>query len=213
MPPTPPFLEDEAQARELKRRNRNLTFAVLGVLTCTAILPWVYAPFYRKMCGVLGIPVTSDKPFEVLLRTAREGIGKERAGENVSLVNFMGVSGQLPIDIHPLQRRAWIKTDEVFAVTYRLTNLTDRDLDFKAMHMVIPQPNTSFELIKCFCDEHRVIKARETQDLPLTFRLVKSVDGDAGLTVNYTIFNYDPAKNKAPQQPTSQGSLFRIGAR
>jgi cytochrome c oxidase assembly protein Cox11 len=182
---------------DLQRRNRKTTMLVLGVVATMAVVPWVYAPLYRKVCGALGIPVASNQPLKVLGKIAREGIGKDRGSGQSSLVNFMGVSGELPIEIAPLTRRAWVKTGEVFAVTYRLTNLTDRDLDYKAMHMVIPQPNTSFELIKCFCDDHRVIKAHVTEDLPLTFRLIKPVEGDAGLTVNYTIFNYDPEHNKA----------------
>lgn len=184
---------------ELVRRNRQVTGIVLSVLTVMAILPWVYAPLYRKVCGILGLSVPGvRRPVDVLFTTARQGVGADRFGPAVSLVNFMGVSGQLPIDIRPLQRRAWVKTGEVFSVTYRLTNLTTRDLDYKAMHMVFPKTDTSFELIKCFCDDHRVIKASAREDLPLLFRLVKDVPGDAGLTVNYTLFDYAPGKNRAP---------------
>lgn len=181
---------------DLARRNRRVTSLVLFVMAGTAILPWVYAPLYRHVCGALGIQVTSDQPYDVLLRTAQQGIGAARAHHGESLVNFMGVSGQLPIDIVPLKRREWVKTGEMSMVTYRLTNLSDRDLDFRALHMVEPENNDSFELIKCFCDNHRVIKAHEVQDLPLTFRLIKPFKGDAGLTINYTIFNYDPERNK-----------------
>jgi cytochrome c oxidase assembly protein Cox11 len=189
----------ESRERELARRNRRTGLMLVGVLAAMAVFPWTYAPIYRKVCGALGIPTTSDKPFEVLLKTARHGVGAERKDKSkVSLVNFMGVSGELPIDITPLQRRAWVRTGDMYAVTYRLTNLTDRDLDYRAVHMVVPEKNESFELIKCFCEEHRIIKAHETQELPLTFRLVKPVEGDAGLTVNYTIFNYDRKANEAP---------------
>jgi cytochrome c oxidase assembly protein Cox11 len=206
VPPTP--------QSDLASRNRRLTRIILGVMTVTAILPWAYAPLYRKVCGALGIPVTSTKPYEALLQTARDGIGRERARHQASLVNFMGVSGQLPIDITPLTRRAWVKTGETYMITYRLTNLTDRALDFKAMHMVLPQPNESFQLIKCFCDDHRVIKPRETQDLPLTFKLIKTVPGDAGLTVNYTIFNFDPEHNKPHAQKDRVAAPdIKIGAR
>lgn len=198
---------------ELARRNRRLTFAVIGVMVATAILPWGYAPMYKHVCGILGIKTTSDKPYEVLMATAREGIGKDRATHQSSLVNFMGVSGQLPIDIVPLTRRAWVKTGDMFMVTYRLTNLADRDLDFKAMHMVEPSTNDSFQLIKCFCDNHRVIKAHETQDLPLTFRLVKPVPGDTGLTVNYTLFNYDPDGNKPHAKDPLGGPDVKVGSR
>ena len=200
--------------KELARRNRQVTALVLGVMTVTAILPWVYAPLYRRVCGALGIPVAAANPFDVVRRTVRDGIGKDRAGHQQSLVNFMGVSGELPIDITPLTRRAWVKTGDTYAVTYRLTNLSGRDLDYKAMHMVVPQPNDSFELIKCFCDEHRVIKAHATEEWPLTFRLIKPVSGDAGLTVNYTIFNFDHSQHvpRAGKDPVGAPTV-KIGAR
>lgn len=172
-----------------------------------AVLPWVYAPLYRKVCGALGIALPKEQnPAAVLARIAREGIGRERADANTSLVNFMGVSGQLPIDIRPLERRLWVKTGEMVVVLYRLTNLTQRDLDYRAVHMVVPTEDTSFELIKCFCDDHRILKAGVSEDLPLVFRLTKAVEGDAGLTVNYTIFDYDPAKNKAPDTSLRLGN-------
>lgn len=184
---------------ELRKRNNRLTALVCLVLAVMGVMPWVYAPLFRRVCGVLGIEVGKEqRPAEVLARIAREGIGKDRADDQSSLVNYMGVSGQLPIDIRPLERRHWVRTGEMQVVLYRLTNLTDRDLDYKAVHMVVPKTDTSFELIKCFCDDHRVIKARASEDLPLVYRLTKAVPGDAGLTVNYTIFDYDPAKNKPP---------------
>lgn len=196
------------------KQHRNLTGIVIAVVTVMAVLPWVYAPLYRKVCGVLGIALPKEqKPAEVLARIAREGIGADRADENTSLVNFMGVSGQLPIDIRPLERRLWVKTGEMVVVLYRLTNLTPRDLDYRAVHMVLPQDDTSFELIKCFCDDHRILKASASEDLPLVFRLTKAVEGDAGLTVNYTIFDYNPNKNKAPQTAPQIGqTMWMLGA-
>lgn len=192
-------MNQEPDLAHTRKRHRRVTGLVIGVVATMAVLPWVYAPLYRKVCGVLGIAVPKEQnPTEVLARIAREGIGRERADANTSLVNFMGVSGQLPIDIRPLERRLWVKTGEMVVVLYRLTNLTQRDLDYRAVHMVLPKDDTSFELIKCFCDDHRILKAGVSEDLPLVFRLTKAVEGDAGLTVNYTIFDYDPAKNKAP---------------
>lgn len=187
---------------ELRKKNARVTALVCLVLVVMGVMPWFYAPLFRHVCGVLGIEVGKEqKPREVLARIAREGIGKERADEATSLVNYMGVSGQLPIDIRPLERRHWVRTGDMQVVLYRLTNLTDRDLDYKAVHMVVPKNDTSFELIKCFCDDHRVLKARASEDLPLVYRLTKAVPGDAGLTVNYTIFDYDPAKNRPGTEP------------
>ena len=189
----------EAPKPETPQNHAPRTALIVGVLVVMGVLPWFYAPLFRHVCGVLGIEVGKEqKPAEVLARIAKEGIGKERADDQTSLVNYMGVSGQLPIDIRPLERRHWVRTGEMAVVLYRLTNLTDRDLDYKAVHMVWPKNDTSFELIKCFCDDHRVLKARASEDLPLVYRLTKAVPGDAGLTVNYTIFDYDPAKNRPP---------------
>ncbi|MEB3196106.1 MAG: cytochrome c oxidase assembly protein [Candidatus Sericytochromatia bacterium] len=206
--PAQPVSQDAETDARLSSRHRRLTMLVLAVVAVTGILPWVYAPLYRKVCGVLGIPTAREQnPAAVLARIAREGIGKERADEQTSLVNFMGVSGQLPIDIRPLERRMWVKTGDVAVVRYRLTNLTQRDLDYRAVHMVVPKEDSSFELIKCFCDEHRILKAGISEDLPLVFRLSKAVPGDAGLTINYTIFDYDPLKNKPPSLAPKVSSL------
>lgn len=195
-PKTPPMPRDD---EALKRKNRLVLLPALFVLCMMAVMPWFYAPLFRHVCGLVGVELGRDQdPAQALARLVREGVGKERADAQTSLVNFMAVSGQLPLDIRPLERRKWVKTGEVAVVLYRLTNLTDRQLDYKAVHMVLPKSDTSFELIKCFCDDHRVLKAGSSEDLPLAFRLTKSVPGDAGLTINYTIFDFNPAKNRAP---------------
>ena len=199
---------DNEQDTQLKKRNRKIGLVLCGVIAFFAIMPWVSAPLYRKFCGLLGIGTAGDvtvSPVEVLRKVAQEGIGKDRAADDVSLVNFMGVSGQLPIDIVPLKRREWVKTGDVISVVYRVTNLSDKDLDYRAVHMVLPSNDTAFQLIKCFCEEHRVIKAKTSEDLPLVFMLTKSVPGDAGLTVNYTVFKYEvpEAGTKASSQVSS----------
>lgn len=212
LPPEEAHLGNSAPPGEAPpvRSHLSLLLVVVGIMGITGTLPWVYAPLYRHVCGVLGIPVAPQQPTEVLMRTVREGIGRERHEEGRSLVNFMGVSGQLPIDIRPLERRAWIKTGDAYGVVYRLTNLTKKQLDYRAVHMVMPA-NESFQLIKCFCDEHRIIKPGEVQDLPLAFRLTKQVPGDAGLTVNYTIFDYAPEQNRAATETVALPTL-RLGA-
>lgn len=186
----------------LKRRNRRLSILLLAALAVMFVFPWAYGPAFHKVCGVLGIQTTSSRPVDALLTTAEHGIGADRKDKaHYSLVNFMGVSGEVPIDIHPLKPHAWVKIGELTAVTYRLTNLTDHQVDFKAMHMLEPASDSgSFELIKCFCDVHRVLKAHETEDYPLVFRIVKPIPGDDGLTINYTIFNFD---RNATAQPAA----------
>jgi cytochrome c oxidase assembly protein Cox11 len=192
---TPPPPDDQS----LRRRNLLVLLVPMVVLAGMLVFPWFYAPLFRHVCGLVGVELGREQnPAEALARLARDGVGKERADADSSLVNFMGVSGQLPLDIRPLERRMWVKTGDVAVVLYRLTNLTDRQLDYRAIHMVLPKSDTSFELLKCFCEDHRILKAGASEDLPLAFRLTKAVPGDAGLTVNYTIFDYAPAKNRAP---------------
>lgn len=180
---------------ELKRRNKRLAFGVLGILVLMEVFPWAYAPLYRQVCDAIGIRRASDKPVDVLLQEARAAgpITNAKAYK----VNLMGVSGELPITIEPLDNELWAKEGEIVSATYRLTNTSDRDLDYRAVHSTMPLNHPSFELIKCFCDDHRVIKAGETENWPVVFRLIKPVDNPQGLTVNYTLFNYDVEKNRA----------------
>lgn len=179
----------------LKRRNKRLAFGVLGLLVVMEVFPWAYAPLYRQVCDMIGIRRASNKPVEALLQEARAaGPVDNKTAYRVSL---MGVSGELPIEITPLKTELWAKEGEIVSATYRLVNTSDRDLDYRAVHSTLPVNDPSFELIKCFCDEHRVIKAGATENWPVVFRLVKPVDPARGLTVNYTLFNYDVEKNKA----------------
>lgn len=177
--------------KELKKRNMRLAFGVLILVAATTALPWAYAPLYQHICGVLGIQTTSYKPADQLLAEARG-----TASEKAQLVHFMGVSGELPITIEPLERQAMVEIGDVFSVMYRLKNQSDRDLDYRAIHSTIPAADPSFELIKCFCEDHRIIKAGATEEWPVVFRLVSAPSDPNGLTLNYTLFDYDTEKNK-----------------
>lgn len=177
---------------ELRRKNMRILKICLGIVVVMEVGPWLYAPVYRQVCSLLGVRAASDKNFEELLASEREASAGE---QSESEVRFMGVAGTLPIAIEPLQTQARVKTGEVFTVMYRLTNQSNRDLDYRAIHSTLPAAHPSFELIKCFCEDHRIIAAGATEEWPVVFRLVKPVREAEGLTLNYTLFDYDPKKN------------------
>lgn len=176
--------------QEIKKRNKRLLISLLGLVLVIEIFPWVYAPLYQHVCGVLGINTTSYKPADQLLAEARG------TSDKAQLVRFMGVSGELPITIEPLERQAMVEIGDVFSVMYRLKNESQQDLDYRAIHSTIPAADPSFELIKCFCEDHRVIKAGATEEWPVVFRLVSAPTDPNGLTLNYTLFNYNLDKTQ-----------------
>lgn len=180
----------DQEQKELRKKNLRVVYGIVALLVGMTVFPWVYAPLWAKVCGVLGIRQATDKPVETLLAEARAGDGKPIP------VQFMGVSGELPIDIEPLTKSALITQGQVFTVMYRLKNTTDRDLDYRAVHSTLPLADPSFELIECFCEDHRIIKAGAEEQWPVVFRLTSLPGDPTGLTVNYTLFNYDREKNK-----------------
>lgn len=175
----------------LARRNRKTALVVVGVLLATTILPWAYAPLYRQVCSMLGI--NSD--------LGRKKIGSadfqaSAAGAGVGSVpvRFMGISGTLPIAITPLKVSDQVPLGKTYTVMYRLENKTDRPLDYRAIHSTLPADGPGFTLIKCFCDDHRIIPARAVEEWPVVFKLDEKTPA-RGLTVAYTLFDYDPAAN------------------
>lgn len=175
---------------EIRRKNMKMLGICIGVMIVTAIWPWIYAPIYKQVCATLGIKTTSSKDANTLMSEARADALPPTP------VRFMGVSGELPITIEPLTKQADVKIGKTFAVMYRITNTTNRDLDYRAIHMVEPRNDDSFQLIKCFCEGHRVIKAGVTEDHLLTFRLTKEPVRPDGLIVNYTLFDYNKQQAK-----------------
>lgn len=175
---------EEQRAQEVRRKNLKWAGICAGVMVITAIWPWVYAPIYRQICSTLGITTSQAKSVDVLLSEARA------ATMPPTKVRFMGVSGELPITIEPLTASADVPLGKIFGVTYRIVNTTNRDLHYRAIHMVDPAKDGSFELIECFCEGHRVIKANATEEHLLTFRLTKPALREDGLVVNYTLFAY-----------------------
>lgn len=171
--------------KALARKNRKLALGVVALILVMEVAPWAYAPLYKRVCGLLGITTASSKPVDELLAESRAS-----ATEAVVPVTFMGVNGTVPVSIEPLTRHARVETGEVFSVMYRVRNLTDRPIDYKAVHMVEPMKENGFQLIRCFCDDHRVIAAGATEDLPLVFQLT-GPPASGELVVNYTLFPWE----------------------
>lgn len=178
-------------AEAIARRNRNTAFIVVGVLLTTTVLPWVYAPLFRHVCGLLGISSDLGKK-KIGSRDFAAAGGGAAAGS--ATVHFMGVSGTLPIAIAPEKTVAEVPLGKTYTVMYRLENQTGRPLDYRAIHSTLPTDAPGFTLIKCFCDDHRVIAPHAVETWPVVFKLDESTP-KAGLTVAYTLFDYDPDAN------------------
>jgi len=82
------------------------------------------------------------------------------------------VSPDLPWDFYPLQPEVRTLPGETVRAMYRVINRTDQTITGKAKHFLLPEEfEEYFTSIQCFCMIQQTLKAGESQDMTLLFRI------------------------------------------
>jgi Cytochrome c oxidase assembly protein CtaG/Cox11 len=106
-------------------------------------------------------------------------------------VRFQGeVKEGLAWDFRPLKETVLIKPGETLRVIYSAKNLSDRPLTGKARHIDDPKDAEKYlDVVQCFCFIRETLKAGETKELPLVFRLRAAVpESIKEFTLNYQFY-------------------------
>ena len=92
-------------------------------------------------------------------------------------VRFTGeVKEGLAWDFRPLKETVLARPGETLRVVYSARNLSPRTLTGKARHIDEPKDAEKYlEVIQCFCFIRETLRAGETKELPLVFRLKSAV--------------------------------------
>lgn len=105
-------------------------------------------------------------------------------------VNNMG----LPWDFYPKVKSIKVHPGENTKVYFYAKNTTDKDMTVQAIPNMTPTDAIShFHKIECFCFRQQTLKAHESKDMLLLFKIDKEVPKDMRvITLAYTLFDQTP---------------------
>ncbi|HXZ50133.1 MAG TPA: cytochrome c oxidase assembly protein [Usitatibacter sp.] len=166
---------------ELELRNRQLMGKLLVI--CAAMLGFAYlmVPMYRQICRATGI----DRTRVVGLRNSQVDMSREIK------VEFMAsTAGGLPWRFEPLDPSVTLHPGEYKMVRYRVVNTLGRTITAHASWSTAPARAALWiQKKQCFCFTNQTLKAGETRDMPVVFRVSPDAPKDLGLiTLSYTFF-------------------------
>jgi cytochrome c oxidase assembly protein subunit 11 len=171
----------------IQARNRRLAQRVGLVILGMALFGWALVPIYRWVCTEYGVGPVQQKPDSKNLPAAVH----DREVE----VRFVGLVDVLaPAKIEALTSGLTVKLGEQREVMYRFTNLSDKPLDFQAVHSVAPSlADPMFHKVECFCFTTQTLKPREIKELPVSFWVDPKFPSEYHtVTLQYTVYNLNP---------------------
>ena len=192
----------------LKRRNRIVAIASIGVVASMVGLAYAAVPLYRLFCQVTGYggtPQTADA-------------ASSEIGERIIKVRFNAdIGAGLPWRFKPVQRQMTLRVGETGLAFFRAENQGRNAISGQATYNVTPlKAGIYFNKIACFCFTEQRLEPGQTVDMPVSFFIDPEISKDPNLddvktiTLSYTFFQLDPTDDGA-SRPGDRVANRKVG--
>ena len=192
----------------LKRRNRIVAIASIGLVASMVGLAYAAVPLYRLFCQVTGYggtPQTADA-------------ASSEIGERIIKVRFNAdIGAGLPWRFKPVQRQMTLRVGETGLAFFRAENQGRNAISGQATFNVTPlKTGIYFNKIACFCFTEQRLEPGQTVDMPVSFFIDPEISKDPNLddvktiTLSYTFFQLDSTDDGA-SRPGSRVANRKVG--
>ncbi len=169
------------------RRNRELVVKLLVIVVGMLGFAYAMVPMYRQICQAIGITATRvvETPANTQVDASRE----------VRVEMLASTAGGLAWKFEALDREVRMHPGELVTVRYRVTNTLGRPVTAHANMSTAPI-NAGRWIIKqeCFCFTNQTLRAGETREMPVVFRVTTDVPSDVEtITLSYTFLELPTA--------------------
>ncbi len=170
----------------LKRKNRRLLFAVVGVVGGMIGLSFASVPLYNLFCRVTGYGGTT----QVAVDQSQTVIDRK-----ITVRFDASMSRDLPWAFYPAQKSISMNVGENAVAFYVAENKSDHAASGQATFNVTPlQAGQYFVKVECFCFTEQRLEAGQTANMPVAFYVDPAMADDPDLayvetiTLSYTMF-------------------------
>lgn len=177
--PVEPFTRDGSAAQ----KNRKFLLILTSVGVVMFLFAFANVPLFGMLCSALGIPLN---PME------RQPVAMNPSDRTIQMVFLGTTTGQIPLQVSPVNSMQKVKLGEVTTNDYRFVNLSDRWVYFYPVHNLLPEPTVTADLVdlsKCFCFNPQKIAPGARVTLPVVYVVSSDLPKKYTiLTMNYSMF-------------------------
>ena len=169
------------------------TIALIMFGFCFAMVP-----LYSLICKATGL--NTSAPNSGLL-TAVSAVPEKNAADlsRVITVQFIAAKHNgMPWDFYPRVASIKVHPGVNNTVNFYAKNTTDQAMSVQALPSLTPGTAINyFHKIQCFCFTQQTLKAGESKDMPMVFRIDKKIPKNIHvITLAYTLFDATPIQEK-----------------
>lgn len=176
----------DSNRNDLKRKNRRLLFAVVGIVGGMVGLSFASVPLYDLFCRVTGYGGTT----QVALDESQAVIDRK-----ITVRFDASLSRDLPWAFHPAQTSMTMNVGENAVAFYVAENKASKAASGQATFNVTPlQAGQYFVKVECFCFTEQRLEAGQSVNMPVAFYVDPAMVDDPDMayvetiTLSYTMF-------------------------
>ncbi len=175
---------------DLQLRDKNRRTGKLVGLIIVGMFGFGFSmvPLYKLLCTTFGIG-------SIVATPEARGDSPIPDSRYVNVRFVSQVNAGLAADFGPVDQLATrVRVGKMQTVNWRFRNLSDKPIEFQAVHNVMPEPaGPSFHKIECFCFTRQSMKPHEVRTMPVTFRVEPTLpQGIPEVTLAYTLYAMEP---------------------
>ena len=166
---------------QLSPTRQVVILGILPVVTALVFFFW-YPRFYSLWCRMTGTQLSPNAAGALLPASS--------TGRMVE-VNFLTrVFNEMPVEFRAEHERLQVEIGQDARTIFHFTNLSDKPLRFRPLHLVSPtRASAHFGLKLCFCFNDQTLAAHEAKSFPVIFRFAPEMDARIHhVTINYSVF-------------------------
>lgn len=176
-----------------KQSNRKIF--TIGGIAATIMFGFCFAmvPLYSLICKATGI--NTSAPGNGLLTSVSYETSEPADLSRTITVQFIAVNHNgMPWDFYPKTKIINVHPGENNKIYFYARNTTDQDMTVQAIPSMTPtEALEHFHKIECFCFTQQSLKAHESRDMPMIFRIDKDLPKDIRvISLAYTLFDTTP---------------------
>ncbi|MEO8402782.1 MAG: cytochrome c oxidase assembly protein [Gammaproteobacteria bacterium] len=161
------------------------------IATCCAVLMFGFSfalsPLYRKVCEVTGL----NGGINVAEIKETDSTGVLNTQRNIIVQFVTSNNADLAWEFHPDKNTLTVHPGELSKMNFYAKNLTHHTMTVQAIPSFSPAVSAQyFHKLECFCFTRQTLQAGETKEMPVVFRIDKTLPPDINLiTLAYTLFD------------------------
>lgn len=173
----------------------NRKVLTIGSIVAALMFGFCFAmvPLYSLICKATGI--NTSAPGNGLLTAVPMETTEPPDLTRTITVQFIAVNHNgMPWEFYPKTTSIDVHPGENNKIFFYVKNTTEHEMSVQAIpSMTPPEALGHFHKIQCFCFTQQTLKAHESRDMPMIFRIDKDIAKDTRvITLAYTLFDTTP---------------------